>query len=155
MSGKHIYYINFIFLQCFIVEILTHYGTRPLPRYYHVKMKTNLVKKYCRTTFESLLNLFKSENSCFSRRTYPDNELNFRRTREGSCGFGHVLSDRQNPVFQLLINHQRFRGALFYNTHAILVFISALLIACSSVFKDCSCILYWSLCVLLQYFYKI
>ena len=88
----------FIFMNMFYVKEVfmlgnasfTSYGTRPLSQYYHDKMKTNLVKKNCRTTFKSLLNLFKSENSLFSRRTCPDNELNFRRTCEGSCGFGHV-----------------------------------------------------------------
>ena len=41
------------------------YGTRPLSRCYHDKMKSNL-------TFESLLNQFKSENSFLGRRTYTD-----------------------------------------------------------------------------------
>ena len=38
------------------------------------------------------------------------------------------------------MNHQSVRGALFHNTRAILVFSSAFLVACSSVFEDCSCI---------------
>ena len=61
--------------------------------------------------------------------------------------------DWQNLVFQLLINHQSVRGALFYNTHAILIFSSALLVALAlQFFGDCSCISCWTLCELLQYF---
>ena len=63
-----------------------------------------------------------------------------------------LLSDRHNLVFQLLINHHSVRGALFYNTHAIIVFSSELLLACSSVFEDCSCISCLGLCEVLQYF---
>ena len=40
----------------------------------------------------------------------------------------------------------------YYNAHAILVFSTELLVACSSVFEDCSCISCWALCELLQYF---
>ena len=42
------------------------YGTSPLSRCYHDKMKTNL-------SLELLLNQFKWESSFLGRRTYPDN----------------------------------------------------------------------------------
>ena len=43
------------------------------------------------------------------------------------------------------------REVFYYYTRAILVFSSALLVACSSVLKDCSGISCWIFCELLQY----
>ena len=52
-----------------LMSVQLHKGTCPLSRCYYDKF----VKKYCRTTIESLLNQFNSGNSHLSGRTFPDN----------------------------------------------------------------------------------
>ena len=68
----------------------------------HEKSKADLVK-ILQDHPESPLNQFKSENSILSRRAYPDNLVNLSRTRESSCGFGHVqtffrLAESRSPA---------------------------------------------------------
>ena len=79
-------------------------------------MKTNLVKKYCRTTFESQLNLFKSENSFLVVEYILTTSSTSEELVKGRVDLsGHVQTFIRSAESgsSAVGNRQSVRGALF------------------------------------------